>query len=601
MEDSLLNYYERELTFVREMGAEFARKYPKIAGRLRLEADACDDPHTERIIEAFAFLSGRIHKKIDDDFPQITESILSILYPHYVRPIPSMSVVAFEPIQQAIPPVGYTVPARTALYSKSIAGTTCQFSTSWPVTLWPIAVVAAELRDPIRHVKGAQQVLSIRLESFNNLSISEINWEQLRFFLNGPHQHVFHLYELLFNHVCHVECESVGGDGKKEIIPLEKKAIRPVGFEPDECVLPISSRSFPGYNLLFEYFCFPEKFLFFDLAGLKNLYGKGLQNILDLRIFLDREAKTNLVINRDTFNTNATPAINIFKRIAEPIRIEHQKTEYRVIPDVRRQKSTEVFSVDRVTGSPQSSPGKEVDYKPFYSLRHHLEEEDNEGKTVFWHMERRSSGKKGDTGTEVFLSFADLDFKPSDPDLETLTVHVTCTNRDLPVHLPIGDSSSDFSIETAAPVSRITSLIKPSPTRRPSLGGGLQWRLISHLSLNYLSIVKGGEEAFREILRLYDFDNSPTTRQQINGIVSIDSRHVTKRIGQAFCRGTQVTIEFDEDKFVGTGLYLFANILEQFFAQYVSVNSFSQLVARTVQRKEALKTWPPRNGNRVLL
>jgi type VI secretion system protein ImpG len=216
-------------------------------------------------------------------------------------------------------------------------------------------------------------------------------------------------------------------------------------------------------------------------------------------------------------------------------------------------------------------------------------------------VERRPSGKKGDNGTEVFLSFADPDFNPSDPGVETLTVHVTCTNRDLPVRLPIGDSSSDFSLETAAPVSRITSLIKPTPARRPSLGGSLQWRLISHLSLNYMSIVEGGEEALREILGLYDFDNSPATRQQINGIVSVNSHHITKRMGQGFCRGVQVTIEFDEDKFVGTGLYLFASILERFLAQYVSVNSFSQLVAKTVQRKEALKTWPPRNGNRVLL
>lgn len=601
MEDNLLNYYERELTFIREMGAEFAKKYPKIAGRLQLEADKCDDPHTERLIEAFAFLSGRIHKKIDDDFPEITESILSIVYPHYIRPIPSMSVVKFQSIQQAIPPVGYKIEKNTVLYSKSIAGTTCQFSTSWPVILWPLEVVSAELRDPVKLVKGAQQVISIRLKTYNNLSISDIGWEKLRFFLNGPHQHVFHLYELLFNHVCHVECASIGTSGKEEVIILDPKEILPVGFKPDEGILPYSPRSFPGYTLLFEYFCFPEKFLFFDLSGLKNLKGRELRDSIDINIYLDREAKTNLIINKDTFCTNATPAINLFKRIAEPIRIEQQKTEYRVVPDMRRQQATEVYSVGRVTASAQSSTGKEVEYRPFYSIRHHLGEDDDQSKNIFWHTERHPSGKKGDNGTEVFLSFADLDLNPSDPGVETLTVHVTCTNRDLPVRLPIGDSTSDFSIETAAPVSRISSLIKPTPTRRPSLGGALQWRLISHLSLNYMSIVEGGEEALREILRLYDFDNSPATRQQINGIVSLNSRYITKRMGQGFCRGIQVTIEFDEDKFVGTGLYLFACILERFLGQYVSINSFSQLIAKTVQRKEALKTWPPRNGDRVLL
>jgi len=597
----LLNYYERELTFIREMGAEFAKKYPKIAGRLQLEPDRCDDPFTERLIEAFAFLSGRIHKKIEDDFPEITESLLSIVYPHYIRPIPSMSIVRFEPIKQTIPPVGYEIDKNAVLYSKSVGGTACQYATSYPVTLWPVDVVSARLQDPVKQIGGAQQILLIQLKAYKSQSISKIEWEKLRFFLNGPHQHVFHLYELLFNHVCHVECEAMNSRGKKEVITLTPEDISPVGFDSDEGVLPYSKRSFPGYILLFEYFCFPEKFLFFDLQGLNRLKGKGFKDTLDIRIYLDREAKSNLVINEDTFCTHATPAINLFNRIAEPIRVEQRKTEYRVVPDVRRQNSTEVYSVNSVTSSSQSSPGKEVDFKPFYSIRHHLDEEDSFGRRAFWHVERRPSGKKGDSGTEVFLSFADLDFNPADPGVEALTVHVTCTNRDLPVRLSFGDSSGDFSMETAAPVSRINSLIKPIPTRRPSLGAALQWRLISHLSLNYMSIVQGGEDALREILSLYDFDNSPATRQQINGIVSLSSQHITKRMGQGFCRGVEVTIEFDEDKFVGTGLYLFACVLERFLAQYVSVNSFSKLIAKTIQKKEAIKQWPPRNGNRVLL
>jgi type VI secretion system protein ImpG len=601
MEDSLLNYYERELTFIREMGAEFAKKYPKIAGRLQLEPDRCDDPFTERLIEAFAFLSGRIHKKIEDDFPEITESLLSIVYPHYIRPIPSMSIVRFEPIKQTIPPVGYEIDKNAVLYSKSVGGTACQYATSYPVTIWPVDVVSARLQDPVKQIGGAQQILLIQLKAYKSQSISKIEWEKLRFFLNGPHQHVFHLYELLFNHVCHVECEAMNSRGKKEVITLTPEDISPVGFDSDEGVLPYSKRSFPGYILLFEYFCFPEKFLFFDLQGLNRLKGKGFKDTLDIRIYLDREAKSNLVINEDTFCINATPAINLFNRIAEPIRVEQRKTEYRVVSDVRRQNSTEVYSVNGVTSSSQSSPGKEVDFKPFYSIRHHLDEEDSLGRRAFWHVERRPSGKKGDSGTEVFLSFADLDFNPADPGVEALTVHVTCTNRDLPVRLSFGESSGDFSMETAAPVSRINSLIKPIPTRRPSLGAALQWRLISHLSLNYMSIVQGGEDALREILSLYDFDNSPATRQQINGIVSLSSQHITKRMGQGFCRGVEVTIEFDEDKFVGAGLYLFACVLERFLAQYVSVNSFSKLIVKTIQKKEAIKQWPPRNGNRVLL
>ena len=601
MEDRLLDYYERELTFIREMGSEFARKYPKIAGRLLLEADKCEDPHTERLIEAFAFLCGRIHKKIDDDFPEITESLLNILYPHYVNPIPSMTVVRFEPVKQNIGETGFSLPRETKIYSKPVGGIPCQFRTCYPLTLWPVEVTGAKLNDVNGGPACAQQVIEINLQTFNKLTFDQINWENLRFFLNGPAQHVYHLYELLFNNVCHVECVTVSAKGGKEAIPLSPADIEPVGFSADEHLLPYSKRSFPGYLLLFEYFCFPEKFLYFDLQGLKRLRQHNLGDSLTLRIFLDRPAKTNLVVNKDTFCLNTVPAINLFQRSAEPIRIEQRRTEYRVVPDIRRQDGIEVYSIDSVTASRANQPGAVFEYKPFYSVRHYLEEESPSGQRVFWHAQRRPSGKKGDDGTEMYLSFSDLDFDPADPGTEVLTVHTTCTNRDLPGRLPFGDMRGDFDLETAAPVSRINSLIKPSVTRRPAMGGGLQWRLISHLSLNYMSLVEGGEEALKEILRLYDFDNSPATRQQIEGVVALQAQYVTRRIGRSFCRGVQIHLTLDEDKFIGSGLFLFASVLERFIGQYVSVNSFSQLVAKTLQRKEALKHWRPRNGNQILL
>jgi type VI secretion system protein ImpG len=601
MADNLLNYYERELTFIREMGAEFAGKYPKIAGRLLLETDKCEDPFTERLIEAFAFISGRIHKKIDDDFPEITESLLNILYPHYVNPIPSMSVVRFDPVKQNIPEVGYRIDKQTGLHSRPVAGSPCEFSTCYPVTLWPVDVVYAGIKDPPKQICGAQQAIHIQLKTYNKLSFSQLNWKTLRFFLNGPAQHVFHLYELLFNAVCHVDVEEITPKGHRQTIPFGPEVLKPVGFDAEEWMLPYSKRSFPGYLLLFEYFCFPEKFLFFDLAGLENLKAYSLGDTLDIWIYLDRPAKSNLVVNAETFGLNATPVVNLFKRIAEPIRVEQLKTEYRVIPDVRRQQATEVYSIDKVTASRGTSSGNVFEYKPFYSLQHHQGHEGSQADHAFWHSQRRPSGKNGDDGTEVFLSFTNQGFDSVDPGVEILTLHTTCTNRDLPARLPFGDAQGDFNMEQAAPVARINSLIKPTPACRPSLGGALQWRLISHLSLNYLSIVEGGEKGLKEILSLYDFENSATTRQQIGGIVSLESQHVTRRLGQSFCRGVQTTITFDEDKYVGSGLFLFACVLERFLGQYVSVNSFSQLVAKTIQRKEVLKQWPPRNGNHILL
>ena len=600
MDDDILNYYERELTFVREMGAEFAKKYPKIAGRLLLEPDKCEDPHTERLIEAFSFLAGRVHKKIDDDFPEITEALLNIIFPHYVNPVPSMSIAKFEPAQ-VVSPSGYRIDKGTQLYSKPVGGVPCRFTTCYPVTLWPVEVVSAELRDPEKLVQNARQAVVIRLRTFNGLNFSQLGWESVRFFLNGPAQHVFHLYERMLNNVCHIECEWQVSGGKRRGMTLKPGDILPVGFAPDESLIPHPKRSFPGYLLLLEYFTFPEKFLFFDLAGLNRLKATDAGEEVEIWFYLDRAVKSNVIVGADTFCLNAAPVANLFKYVAEPISVEQRKADYQVIPDVRRAEAMEIFSVDSVTFSSPLDASRETEFQPFYSVRHHMAAEEGPGENTFWCIRRKPSGRKGDDGTEVFLSFVDGNLKSADPDTDTVTVHTTCLNRSLPSRLPFRDPSGDFDMEIAAPVTLITCLVKPTPTLRPSLGGSLQWRLISHLALNYMSIAEGGEDALREILKLYDFDDSPATRQQINGIVSLRPEYATKRIGQSYCRGVQLTLEMDEDKYVGTGLYLFAGVLERFFAQYVSVNSFSQLKLKTMQNKELLKTWPPRNGNRVLL
>ncbi|MBI9092033.1 MAG: type VI secretion system baseplate subunit TssF [Desulfobacterium sp.] len=598
MDDTFLNYYEQELSYLRQMGAEFAAKHPKIASRLLLEPDVSTDPHTERLIEAFAFISGRIHKKIDDDFPEITESLFNIIYPHYNNPIPSMTIARFDPLGQNIPESGYTIDRGAKLFSKPVNGTPCQFVTSQAMTLWPVEVVSATLKEPSTMVTGAHQMVSLHLKTIGDIPVAKLGWSRLRFYLHGQHQHVFHLHELLFNHVCHVECRTSNGQGPA--ISLGKDAIETVGFEEEERLLPFSKRSFPGYRLLFEYFCFPEKFFFFDLTGLDRLQDTFPGVDLEIRIYLDRSAKTSLMVNADTFTLNATPIVNLFSKTAEPIRVEQRKTEYRVIPDIRRQEATEVYSIDRVSAASQAT-GKPVEYRPFYSVRHHLDQGLENTRQAFWHFQRRASGKRADRGTEVFLSFSDLNLTPEDPACDILTVHTTCTNRDLAARLPMGDVEGDFTMETAAPIERIRGMIKSTPTRRPFLGGTLQWRLISHLSLNFISLVQGGEDALREMLMLYDFDNSPATKQQISGIVRVESVHVTRRIHQSFCRGVQVTITLDENKFVGAGLYLFSSILERFLGQYVSVNSFSQLAVKTLQQKETLKLWPPRSGNQILL
>lgn len=599
MHGDFLAYFERELAFIREMGSGFARKYPKIAGRLLLEPDKCEDPHTERLIEAFALLSARIHHKLDDELPEIAQSLLQVLYPHYTTPIPSMSVVRFSPLLKNVPESGYLIARGTPLFTKPVGGLPCRFTTVYPVGLRPIEVVSANLEEPKRVVKGAQQVIRITLRLHNKTTVSRFQGDVLRFFLNGQAQQVYPLYQMLLNNVCHVECAAAGTTATS-VQPLGADCVQPVGFREDEMLLPYPGQSFPGYRLLLEYFCFPQKFLFLDVAGLCSLRDEEFGDTVDLLLYLDTPAKHSLVLCPDTFSLHATPVVNRFETIAEPIRVEHRKTEYRVVPDLRRMDGTEVLSIDEVTATTESAPPRVKEYQPLYSTHHH-EDGDGDSEGAYWLAQRRPSALAADTGTDLFLSFCNLQLQPVDPVEETVMVRVTCSNRNLPARLPFGDPSGDFDIETAAPVQSINCLARPTASQRPALGGSQQWRLISHLSLNYLSLVEDGEDALKEILMLYDFGGSPSTRQEIAGIVSVRSRQVTRRMGFAFCRGVEVTIEFDEDKYVGSGLYLFASVLERFLAQYVSVNSFVQLVARTARGNELLKQWPPRNGDRVLL
>lgn len=605
MSADLLTYYERELSFLRQMGAEFAAKYPKIAGRLLLEADRSEDPHVERLIQGVAFLAARVHHKLDDDFPEITDALLGVLYPHFLAPLPSMSIVQFvlDPDQGKVTS-GYRIERGAMLYSPPVSGAPCRFRTCYPTTLWPLEVVSARFDTPDRlgSAPKAAAVLRLELRCLGGTTFSELTLDHLRFFLHGESSLVYALYELLLNNTGQVQLRPAQEEKETRPLVLSPRCLRPVGFEPDEGLLAYTARSFIGYRLLQEYFTFPEKFLFFDVHELDRAARAGFRDRMEILLFLDRVPRLEQPISADTFRLGCAPIINLFEHIAEPIRLTHAQTEYQIIPDARRQSVTEVYSVDAVINASPYLP-EPVHFKPFYSFKHVA---DRERQQTFWHTTRRPSPKKGDPGTEVYLSLVDLNFQPTLPAAETLTLHVTCTNRDLPGKLPFGGERGDLSLEGAAPLSRIRCLKKPTETIRPSLRRGAQWRLLSHLSLNYFSIGEGGREALQEILQLYDFSSdSPVIQQQIAGITKLASRRVVGRPASmpwnGFCRGLEVNIEFDEEKYVGSSVFLFASVLEKFLGLYASVNSFSQLVVTTQQRKEPVKRWPPRAGEQILL
>lgn len=613
MRDELLEYYERELTFLRQSGAEFAERYPKIASRLLLEPTKCEDPHVERLLEGFAFLAARVHLKIDDDLPEISQSLLDLVYPHYVRPIPSVSVVEFrsDPEQGKLT-TGFEIPRQSLLYSRPVGGTPCKFRTCYKTTLWPLSIESAEwktperIHPPIRTGPETFAALRLELRCFQDITFDKLDeLESLRLFINAESNLAYTLYELLGNNVRQIIVRDLTRGSNRPPVILPAGALQPAGFDDEEALLPYPKRSFTGYRLLQEYFAFPQKFLFYDLSGLDRVVRAGFGGAAEVLILfspferVERQQFLEATVGAETLRLGCTPVINLFEQTSEPILLNQRVHEYLVVPDARRRQSTETFSIDEVLGvKPRAASATR--YAPLYSFHH-----DSTSGRAFWFSTRRYCGWRSDGATDMYLAFADLSGRPALPQEDSLTLRLSCFNRDLPSRMPFGNSDGDFELEGGGPVRGAIALLKPTPVIQPPLGKSLHWRLISQLSLNYLSIVDGGVAGLREILRLYNFADLAFHERQIQGIVNVSSRpaltQITSDEGVSFVRGRRVEVEFDEDQFTGAGVYLFASLLERFLGLYVSLNSFTILAARTRQRKEVLRQWLPRTGNRVLI
>lgn len=613
MRDDLLDYYERELTFLRGMGAEFAQKYPKVASRLQLEPGKCEDPHVERILEGFAFLAARIHLKLDDDFPEISEALLNIVYPHYVRPLPSMSLVEFElDPEQGKLPAGLPIKRESILLSKPVQGTPCKFRTCYDTTLWPVTVAEAQWITPDRlkpPIRSTDSVAAIRLQlrCLPDVSFDKLELSTLRFYLNAESNIAASLYEVLVNNCTGIQIRDAAANSKRPPVTLPASALRPVGFGEDEGMLPYPRRAFLGYRLLQEYFTFPEKFMFLDLSGFDQVRAAGFGSAVEVVFLLsaferaERRPALEAAVKPSAFRLGCVPVINLFPQTSEPMVLTQRRSEYLLVPDARRRATTEIFSVDEVTGITPGS-AEALHFHPLYSYRHARE---GTKRQLFWQSSRRPTGWRLDQGSDVYLSFADLSGRVQHPDLDAVTARLTCFNSDLPSRLPFGLGSGDFELPGAGPIRKISALVKPTPVVQPPLGKPQLWRLISQLSLNYVSLLEGGSAALQELLRLHNFADTEAGERQIQGITALKGGPTFSRLvsehGITFARGHRVELEFDEEQFTGGGVFLFASVLERFLGLYTSLNSFSILVARSQQRKAPVREWAPRAGWKPLL
>lgn len=609
-DDRILPYFEDELAYVRKSAEEFARRFPAIAARLKLDSVPSQDPHVERLIEAFAFVAARIHRRLDDEYPELTDALLGILYPEYLAPIPSVRIVQFDcdPEQLALRD-GLEIPRHKELLTRPIDGIPCRFRTVYPVRLWPLAVDSVSLQSVgekdlaaipvgVRDTRPApRSALRIGLRTAGGEPLAEYSIPSLVFHLAEDAFVAHALFEALFRRPIGFLIR-VGG--KVEFRPATD--IAPIGFDRAHGLLDYTRTGALGFRLLYEYFAFPEKFLFAEFRGLQALALGGAESKAEISVlFEDTQQSLEGRVGKEHMRLHCTPAINLFRMDCTPIVLDQRRHEYPVRPDDRAPHHYEVHSIDSVSAA-EPGVAETVEFRPFFAIRHG---DPGSATDAYYHVRRSESSR--DDATDVSLTLVDSSFAAASRGrFEVLHVRALCSNRELPARLSFGDVNGDFSIEGISAVRRVTTLGMPSKILRPSLRGESRWRLVSQLSVNHLSLGAGagdGTRAFRELLSLYDFAASAVTRQRIDGLVSVETEPKTRILpGIGPVRGVQATLVFDEQKYAGSSAFLFASVLEVFLGLYTTINSFTVVEMRTVQTpKEAVKRWPPRAGERQLL
>ncbi|MFO7912910.1 MAG: type VI secretion system baseplate subunit TssF [Desulfotignum sp.] len=619
-----MRYYNEELRHLRTTAGDFAREFPKIAGRLSLDEFTCSDPYVERLLEGFAFLAARVQLKLDAEFPQFTQAILETVYPHYLSPTPSMGVVefAFDTARSGISN-GFGIERGTVL--RSVIGTdertACEYRTGHPVMLWPIQIAQADyiardlrLLKPPPSAAAARAGIRIRLEIPADMDFSSLDLDALTFFIRGSEAFPMKIYEQIFAHGKNLLVQPVESPFAWQHV-LPSANIEPVGFMDDEALLPVVARSFRGYRLLQEYFAFPQRFLFFRISGLQPCIKQCQGHLMDLVILLDQEDLTlEKRIDADNFALHCTPVINLFPKRADIIHLSDKFTEFHVVPSRTRPMDYEVYQVTGVTGYGVRADEKQS-FSPFYSAGDVAE---NSGSGAYFTVNRtprmmssreKQRGRRSSYGgSEVFLSIVDSAAAPYRSDLRQLAVETLCTNRDLPIQMGVGRGKTDFHLDIASPVTSIRCLVGPTAPRPSRAEGETSWRIINHLSLNYLSLVEGrdrkGSAAIRDLFRLYCDARGTQSEKIVEGLIEVNSRPVMRRISEhgriAFVRGIEVTLEFDEAAFEGTGVFLLGAVMNIFLSKYVSINSFTETVITTRNRGEIMR-WPANPGTRHTL
>lgn len=594
LENKLLSYYQKELSYLKTYGLAFARQFPKVARRLGMSEGLSEDPHVERIIESFALLTAQIQQRMDDDMPEVTDALLNALAPQLARQFPSVCIIQMQTSNKNS---GITaqneIKEGTELFSQPIDGEVCRFRTVYPVFLQPLSLERTQLV-----FSESDRIWRLQL-SFTVWPGATVTEGKLRLFLSGAEPAVHILHALICSEVASF---SVLHDEIRHTLSPED--INAVGFGENEGLLDHDSLISPAHALLQDYFFFQQKFHFIDLP-LPHQFSAGSNERFNFtfefnRCSIARRLETLApVVDESFFRLHCTPAINLFEHRAEPIIPNKNQGEYLVIPDIRHQDSMEVWSINKVLAI--RTQDNETTSRPIYPL-FGLDHSRIDGESgLYWQSLQRESVAEGGSKRDLFIAFSDLSQKPLEPGSDLVSLHLTCTNRDLPLRMLNGHPSGDFDSEIPLSGVKIVALTRPTHPVRPPLRQASHWRLISQLSLNHMLISgEQGARVLQETLALYNFNNNPDNARLINLIGSVTVTPVTARIKAAdprsLARGIDITIHFLAQAVNEPDHYMLCRFLDCFLALYAPVNSFSRVVTEIENLAETRRLWPIRAG-----
>ncbi len=623
MNPKLLELYEQELEHVRETAAEFAALHPRVGKWLALENLPVADPYVERLLEGFAFLTARVRHQMEEEFPRFTQALLDSVAPDFLCPIPSMAIVQIPAKKEdTAAAAGYEIPRQTVLRGAPAgrAGTRCEYRTAHSMTVFPLEIAEARyyaqdigvlnLPDSLE----ARSALRLRLRVTCPMPLNRVECDRLSLHLCGSGPEKWRIYELLFSSArpLVVDDPAESSARRREIV---SSSLSPLGFGPDESLLPRDPRCFDGYRLLREYFAMPERFLFAQIKDLRPSLARARSDSLDLIIpFRSADKSLEGVVSAANFALFCTPAINLFPRDADRVPLNQRVAEHPIIVDRTRPNDFEVYRVQRATGY-GASAGRGQAFRSFYAAR--SGEDHQNGAFFAVHRvprklnaaERKFGARSQYAGSEVLVSLVDSANAPYGSDLRQLAASVLATNRDLSLLMPLGAiGAGDFSVDVGLPMGATLCRTGPTAPRPAPEPGQHLWKLISHLTLNYLSLTdtqghsESGTLSLREMLHLYT-EGVGSAALQVEGIQDISYSPITRRVPikgpPVFARGLEVTVTLDDLAFGGMA-FVFATVLEQFLSSYVAINSFTETVLQTVQRGE-IKRWPARSGSQRLL